>query len=142
MSLVVEWSTLQRLPFALHPHTTSLPISSAFLFPSMTSSCSFVMVFCAMGLHMLHVQVLPTTPNVLPARRAKWVIKKLGERLRLRHPLRAVTPPVQSQHIKRHKKKSQNHNNLDTSTLQKFSLPLLRSHFRPFPFLDSRPLSG
>ena len=35
----------------------------------------------------------------------------------MRHPLRAVTPPVQSQHIKQ-QKKSQTHNNLETLTLQ------------------------
>ena len=50
----------------------------------------------------------------------------------MRHPLRAVTPSVQSQHIK-HTRRSQIHNKLDTSTA-KFYLLLPRSVSRPFPF--------
>ena len=59
----------------------------------------------------------------------------------MRHPLRAVTPPVQSPHIKQHKKvtDSQQLRNLDTA---KFYIVLHRSRFPPFHFLNPRPLSA
>ena len=49
----------------------------------------------------------------------------------MRHPLRAVIPPVQSQHIKQHKKVT-NHTNTETSTLQNSTccFPHASHHFQ------------
>ena len=57
--------------------------------------------------------------------------EKVRKRERVRHPLRAETAPVQSQHIAQHKKvtESQKLRHLET---EKFYLLLPRSHFRPF----------